>query len=709
MNAPSLPPLPLLVSGRDDVLLAASDALLGTGTRDRAVALVGPRGIGKTTVALSLASRLAPKFADGQILFDAATFAPRRDAQEQIAARLVKALEPENEMRWGSIGVAQWLLRHRDVLVVIDGVEDVGQVLDLVPHRAWPSAMIITSRNALRLDVATFVLAPLSGQESTELLRRVSGDAEVLHDPRLSAELVRMTEGVPLTIGLLGALLARYPKPDPQLMRQLRNEATHSSFADVTALPPMVRAVLAVGYAQLRPESAALLRVIGLLPDERFTLAELQQAANFNPDAILELVAADFLERDSATYRTHPIVRRFIREQLSDQEPDAIGVRLGAAHLNAPDLSHVLRRHYAALPNMELERIPSDRVEVQEYALRSAMELGDQLAEARALSNLGALHLAAGRLDDAAAALRAAQAASDRAGAQDITAHATLALGHIERDLGSLTGAREQYEFSAHLFASLDDSDGLALALTSLGDVLLEMGDYERALASLQDALAKTAPDKVDIRARLEGRLAYLAQLTGDNKRARALYGSALGSVQDAGELGELLYRLAILEAHEANADTASELLESAFSSYMRAGLEHGATRAMLALGTLDVERGDLTSAHTRFEHAAELAMSGDKGLRALAAYGRGLVAQKTGRKDDAVSSLELALAQFREAHDRLGEAHALNALVESLRYSGHDAEMSAAEADAQALFDQLGATPGDPPGTLRLLTLVDR
>jgi tetratricopeptide (TPR) repeat protein len=709
MNAPTLPHVPLFVSGRDEVLLAASAALLGTGTRERAVALVGPAGIGKTTVALSLASRLAPKFADGQTLVHAATFAPRRDAQEQIAARLVEALEPEDDMLRGSVATAQWLLRHRRVLVVIDEVEDVGQVLDLLPHRAWPSAVIITSRNALRLDVATFVLAPLSVPESTELLRRLSGDAEVLHDPQLSAELVRMTEGVPLAIGLLGRLLASDPKPGLQLMRQLRNEATHSSFADVKSLPPMVRAVLAVAYAQLRPESAALLRVIGLLPDERFTLAELHQAVNFNPDALLELVTADFLEHDGATYWTHPIVRRFIREQLSDQEPDAIGVRLGAAHLAAPDLSRLLRRHYAALPNMELDRMPSDRVEVQEYALRSAIELGDQLAEARALSNLGALHLAAGRLDDAAAALKAAQAVSNRTGAQDIAAHATLALGHVDRDLGSFMSAREHYESSAHLFASLSDSDGLGLALTSLGDVLLEMGDYERALVSLQDALATTAPDNVDIRARLEGRLAYLAQLRGDNNHARALYGSALGSVQDVGELGELLHRLAILEAHDANPITATELLERAFKSYMRAGLEHGATRAMLALGTLDVERGDLTSAHTRFEHASELSMSGDKRLRALAAYGRGLVAQKAGRKDDAVTSLELALAQFREAHDRLGEAHALNALVESLRDSGHNAEMVAAEADARALFDQLGTTPGDPQCTLRLLTLADR
>jgi tetratricopeptide (TPR) repeat protein len=708
MRASTLPPEPPVVVGREDVLLAAKESLLAAATPERAIVLAGPAGIGKTTVALALVRRMAHWFPDGQVWIDASGLTPERSAQELIAAQLVQALDPHEHRRSGSVDAARELLSHRRALVAVDGLEDVGQVLELLPRRAWPSAMILTSRGAQWLHLATFQLAPLSTRDATLMLRAQAGDSPLMQDARLIDELVATCDGLPLALRFLGAFVAHNPDADARIVRRMRNDVFHSSWADVKAFPPQVRGVLLASYERLSAASAELLRAIALLPDESLTIAELQHVVAFDDTALSGLLESAFLQSDGTRFFMHSIVRRFAREQLTVEEADSFSARLATSlHLNSTDLSDTLRRQHST-PLRRLNQ-PSDRIEAQEFILRSAIEFGNDHDAARALLNLGALHLSAGHVEDAEAALHAALPIADRIGEQAVIAQATVTLGHIERDRGSFTRACQYYESSRQLFAAMEDRPGQALALVSLGEVLLDQDEFELARRNFEDALAITRPDELDVRAHILSGEARLAELGGDYDRARTLYESVLRSAPDVDERGQICDRLAMVELRDGHLDVASELLDTAVALYMRAGLLQAATRALLALGTLDIERGSLASARRRFSHAADLAAADEHRLSALAAYGVGLVALQTGIFDEALASLELAVALFREARDPLGEAHALNALATSLRdLYGDGSEMAAAQA-ARALFDRLGATPGEPHSTLRVLTLEDR
>jgi tetratricopeptide (TPR) repeat protein len=706
-----IPPSPRLVVGRDEVLAGASDVLLRPAGRDRAVALFGPAGVGKTTVALELARRLAPGFTDGQAWIDGSLLEVRRSGQQELAMRLMQAVGGEHELSPGSVASAQSMLRHRRLLVVIDGVEDAGQVLDLLPDCESPSALILTSRTRLRLDIATFSLSPLSPEQSRELLLRVLDAPSAVTDPWLLDELLHVTGGLPFAIAMAGALLAQHTGSTEELLHQLRNEVTRSSFVETPTTTTTVgmSSVLAASYAQLRPSSAALLRAIALLPGDSFTLTVLQQATNVDLDALAELVASAFVESEGDTYWTHPIVRRFAREQLGDADVDALTARLATAHLTAPDLDNTLSSHHTQ-NLVGLHREPSDRIEAQEYALRLATSGGDAAAEARALANLGALYLGAGHLDDAAAALQAALDAGARAGDVSTSAKAALSLGHIERNRGDVDKAEQLYVLSTRSFAELADAQGQARALASLGDLYAEQRRFEQAGHIYQEALGAMSSDDGDVRAHVEGRLAYIAQADGDIDRARTLYRAALQHANDDGERGDLWFQLAILEANETNSAAASELLERAIDAHLRAGHLHRAARPALALGALEVERGELERAMARFEEADELVKdAGEERLGALAVYGLGRTAQEMSRGDEASRLLELALALFRETNGKLGEAHALDALVTALQRSGDVAEARAAEADAEALFRQLGVqAPTSAASSLRMLMLSD-
>ncbi|HEV7771788.1 MAG TPA: tetratricopeptide repeat protein [Conexibacter sp.] len=700
------PPTPVPLERRD-LLDAATGALMEPRGRDRAIVLVGQAGSGKTVAAKQLAQGLRERFPDGVVWVDGATFAPQRSGREQFAEGLLRVLGVGSERlppQGERASLARELLRRREVLVVIDGIDDEGQVLDFVPHRNWGSAMILTSRARPRLDVAQLEIPPLAAAESFELLRRITGEPLTPENREVRTELVRFAQGHPLYLSLLGAQLAQRPDAVPDLLLQLRNEATRSSF-DTAERDPS-HAALTAAYGLLGNDGAALLRAIGML-EERFELEDLELVAGASDDdrvvaALDELLLSGLLQReDDGTYRIHPIVRRFAREQLlSHEETDTDRLATGLRRRGV-EQEILVDRHHHFVP-----RTPSDRIEIEEYALRVAVEQRDTLSQAHALANLGALHLAAGDLDDAEAALHASVGVARSAGDQRTAAQSALALGHVARAGGRLDRARERYVECAQLFSYAQEVSGRVLAQTALGDVYVMQGDLQEARAIYERTLAESGQQGAGIRAHVEGRLAWVAELAGDVLRGRELYLSALQHAELSGdddERAELMTRLGFLEARAGDLDMARELIERALHAHRRAGNPPDAARAALALGGLAVGRGDLVRARHHFEEAADLAESSDRRLAALAAYGRGVVATASA---DAIELLELALALFREVADRLGEAQALQALVEPLRRVGDDSGAQAARASASALFERLGVQPTAPEQALRALTI---
>ena len=200
------------VFGRDDQLNRLS-ALLDD---RRLVTLIGPGGIGKTTLAVT-----AGKTAGGR--FDAVAFVPLAavDAPELVVPAIADTLEvKQSEERSPLDGVLSFLGDHR-VLLILDNFE---QVTDAAPEiaeivRSCPSThVLVTSRGPLHLtDETVFPVAPLelpqaedldalAGSPAVALLvdaaRRVSPDFEVTRRERcLRSEYLPSTGWAPLGAG----------------------------------------------------------------------------------------------------------------------------------------------------------------------------------------------------------------------------------------------------------------------------------------------------------------------------------------------------------------------------------------------------------------------------------------------------------------------------------------------------------------------------
>jgi predicted ATPase len=144
--------------GRDEAVMALLSRLL----RERLVTIVGPGGVGKTTLALAVAERSIAAYEDGVWLVDLAPLADPRLAPSAVATVLgaeVRAEEPLPDL------VAA--IRDKRMLLLLDTCEhviDAAASLAAALLSAAPNiAVLATSREPLRIAGETeFRLGPLS-------------------------------------------------------------------------------------------------------------------------------------------------------------------------------------------------------------------------------------------------------------------------------------------------------------------------------------------------------------------------------------------------------------------------------------------------------------------------------------------------------------------------------------------------------------------
>src|ERR1700761_889982 len=146
-SARPLPARPRPLLGRDQVLQVLAEQLL----EHRFVTMVGPGGVGKTSVALTLAHDLASRFEGDICFFDVGgVFNP-----ELLAGALASALGIPVQPGSAAPGIVTFLQRRR-MLLVLDGCEpgvEAAAVLAEQLFRETPQVhLLATSREALRAD-----------------------------------------------------------------------------------------------------------------------------------------------------------------------------------------------------------------------------------------------------------------------------------------------------------------------------------------------------------------------------------------------------------------------------------------------------------------------------------------------------------------------------------------------------------------------------
>ncbi|WP_328874655.1 tetratricopeptide repeat protein [Streptomyces sp. NBC_00287] len=313
-------------TGREEALAAVYAAV----DSHRAVSVDGMAGVGKTSLAVHAAHRLAADFPDAQLYVDLHGFTEGRPPLDPDSAlrMLLGALDvpPERVPQEGLEQLAAcWRseLAGRRVVLVLDNAADAEQVRPLLPG-AGESVALITSRNRLLgLDeVPPVSLDVLSPEESAQLLALASGDpggpeGRLARDPDSAAEVLRLCGRLPLALRLAGARLRHRPGWTVGILVERLAEGTDE-----------FDTAFAMSVRQLDRQHARLFRMLGLLPGESFDeylVAALADVPVRGARAMLEdLVDAHLVQQPTPDgYRLHDLVHHHARRASAEQDPAA--------------------------------------------------------------------------------------------------------------------------------------------------------------------------------------------------------------------------------------------------------------------------------------------------------------------------------------------------------------------------------------------------
>jgi predicted ATPase/DNA-binding winged helix-turn-helix (wHTH) protein len=357
--ASNLPALLSPVIGRDDVIAILVDQL----SRHRLLTILGPGGIGKTTVAIAVAERASRAFRDGVWFVALASLSDPALLPGSVAAVLGFAL-PAAE----PVAALAERLRDRLALIVLDNCEHVinaAAVLAETVLRVAPGVFILaTSREPMRADgewrhrLASLEWpsqAPgISAQDAmtfsaVQLFHQrvlASVDGFRINDDNLAAVLTicRLLDGVPLALELAAVRVEALGVEG--VAARLDDRFTLLSKGRRTALPRQqtLRATLDWSYELLPPEEKIILHRLSVFRgpftvDAAATVAGMESiAADDVCSAVANLVAKSLVVSErtgSATrYRLLDTTRAYALEKLQQsKEAEQISRRHAAYFL----------------------------------------------------------------------------------------------------------------------------------------------------------------------------------------------------------------------------------------------------------------------------------------------------------------------------------------------------------------------------------------
>ena len=282
--ASALPAAITPLVGREQEVEVATDLVLREGAR--LVTLTGPGGVGKSRLALEVAARLGPSFADGVRFVD---LAPVQRA-DLVAAAIAAGLGLRTS-GGPLIADVKAYLRPRRLVLLLDNFEQVTAAAPLAAELLTASAglvVLVTSRTVLRLSGGhEFPVAPLptppagtaGSPQLADLQRYASvrlfverahaaapGFELTSENAEAVAEICRRLDGLPLAIELAAAR-SRLLSPQALLARlDDRMSLLTGGARDLPERQQTLRNTLDWSFGLLSPAEQALFSRLGVFP-----------------------------------------------------------------------------------------------------------------------------------------------------------------------------------------------------------------------------------------------------------------------------------------------------------------------------------------------------------------------------------------------------------------------------------------------------------
>ena len=577
----------------------------------------GPGGVGKTSVALFLASAIATDFPDGQILLDVHGYSGAQQAplsRLDVFRHVIRSLWPDStSIPDGEEQLAalyRSALSGRRVLLLIDNVESERQVESIIPPEG--SLLLLTSRRHLSLyGLRGVTLDELEQADAETLLKRLTGRRL----SRRASSIAKLCGRYPLAIEVVASRLnASSEREARHYLSKLRKVDGQSSLveASVRLSVDSLEAPLRTVWSQLSAfpgafDAAAAGAVLGL-------------KKQFAKEHLGALVGYSLLAYDEATdrYRLHDVVRAVAAKQLSAAETGELrtaharhfgrvleSIR-SAYDRGGAEMTRALERFDRELRNIEYgpawvssrwqtharlcAQYPDQgvgvlalRLTAEEYerwlrdGLRAAELIEAEHLQGLHLANIGMIRQESGRFGEAIEYLDRALPLLRHARPRRLEAPVLHNLGTAHANLGDRAKASRYFARAKQSYRRDGDSKGVLRCEASRLATLLKHGDHQRALRGLltMQRRLKRAGDKV-LLAMVTDNVGCAHQRAGDHAKAIDYHNRALAMDRELG-----------------NAIGQGESLDNLGSAYAGLGEQDRAEGYYLQAIELFRERGD--------------------------------------------------------------------------------------------------------------------
>ncbi|WP_323185151.1 BTAD domain-containing putative transcriptional regulator [Streptomyces sp. NBC_01214] len=567
----------------------------------RIVAIDGMGGMGKTTLAVRAAHRLAGGYPDGQLHIDLHGFTPGREPVTPTAALdgLLRTLGTPGdripEDLEGRTALWRSKLDGRRMLLLFDNAVDAAQIRPLLPASPGCLALITSRGRLLDLDGVEWVsIGMMEPEDSTSLMAETLGTTRVAAEPAASAELAELCGHLPLALRIATARLRNRPRWTVRyLVERLRDEKRRMD--ELSSGERSVAATLRLSYLAMDEEYRTAFRILSLYPcagtDVHSAAALLGTTVRDAEDALEFLLDVHLVQQpDIGLYTFHDLVRSFaqsLRGPATADDDAAAVERLLGYYLTTSDAAcEVL------FPSRERRPTGIPPYRGERPALRDTEQ---------ALS----------WFDREQAGLLAAVSLAERCGHDRYAACLSRNVGFHLHTHGQL----DEFWSVGHLAVAaarrLDDPALLGISLANLGAACWKLGRFEEGLEVAREARATAvrAGDR-HTEANSESTIGLLMSMLGRYKEALPLVERSVSMAQELGNPraeSESLTILSTLYERWGRFPEAAEVARRAIEIDRDLGYRSNEIVALTDLAFAQVGLGEFVDADASLKRARDL------------------------------------------------------------------------------------------------------
>jgi len=607
-------------------------------------AIGGTAGIGKTTLAVYWAHRVAGRFPDGHLYVNLRGYGPGAPLTPAEAVRgfLDAFAVPPQEIPTtldGQTGLYRSLLAGKRMLVLLDNARDAEQVRPLLPGSAGCLALA-TSRDRLTGLIAVEGAHPLrldqlTPSEARTMLAHRIGPHRVLAEPEAVGRIIAACAGLPLVLAIVAARAASHPDfALADLAAELTGGRALDAFAG-SGRTMDVRTVFSWSYQGLDPRVATLFRLLGLHPGPDISAAAAAGLAGVPVREARRLLAdlADahlLAEHRPGRFACHDLLRAYAeelaREQDSAEERRAATHRMLDHYLRSADrAAHLVDpfRTVLELPEPASGAAPEELADTaralawftEEHRVLLAVVVREDIGFDTHLHRLARLVSAylyrAGYWHDWLTAEEAALRAARRSGDRRAQAYAHRGLARVFLRLDREEAALAQLRLALERYAELGDQVGQAHTQLNLAEVHDQFDQHAMALRHSRLALdGYRAADYPAGQAKALNSIGWSLSQQGKHSEAAGYCQEALdlqlelgdrdGAADTLDSLGHVYHQL---HDHE----QARTFYQRAVDLFRETGNRPEEGLTLDQLGDVAADAGDLDTARETWQRAMEL------------------------------------------------------------------------------------------------------